>query len=66
MATSYVDFNDLFRLLAEVDFVSEKLNNNKMVENILDICANSVFLRKKDIPKYSPSQIKQLKEILEK
>ena len=28
----------------------------------MDVCANSVFLRKKDIPKYSPSQIKQLKE----
>lgn len=40
--------------------------NNLVLENILNLCANSIFLRKKDVPKYSPSQIKQLKDILEK
>ena len=60
MASSFVDFTDLFRNLADIEFVSESYleKNNIVLENILNLCANSVFLRKKDVPKYSPTQIK--------
>lgn len=60
MASSFVDFTDLFRNLADIEFVSESCleKNNIVLENILNLCANSVFLRKKDVPKYSPTQIK--------
>ena len=68
MASSFVDFTDLFRNFADIEFVSDnyETQNNIVLEKILSLCANSVFLRKKDVPKYSPSQIKQIKEILEK
>ena len=55
MATSFVDFTDLFRILADIEIESNNIvdKNNLVLENILNICANSIFLRKKDVPKYS-------------
>jgi hypothetical protein len=32
MASSFVDFTDLFRILAEIDFESDMKNNDKIVE----------------------------------
>ena len=55
MAASFVDFTDLFRILADIEIESNNIvdKNNLVLENILNICANSIFLRKKDVPKYS-------------
>ena len=55
MATSVVDFTDLFRILADIEFTDEKnVDSQKLiVEKILDACANSIFINKKNIPKYS-------------
>ena len=55
MATSFVDFTDLFRILADIEFTDEKNVDSKklIVEKILDACANSIFINKKNISKYS-------------
>jgi hypothetical protein len=54
MAASFVDFTDFFRNLADIEFASDNFHNDIFLEKILSLCANSVFLRKKDVPKYSP------------
>jgi hypothetical protein len=55
MASSFVDFTDVFRILADVEFLNENNidSQNIILEKILDACANSIFINKKDTPKYS-------------